>query len=233
MMAPLTFPDLPAGVARVHLEIERVDFAAPEASGKQGGVQAGWPLWQGTWEFDALDQLSADLLEAFHARLRGRQRLFLAGAFNRPYPIAHAGGFAGMVRAGGGAFAGDALTWAQAIDADGEATVALTGLPAGLVLSAGDYIGWKWDAAGAAAASYGRRSLARIVIGAVASGGGAATVTIEPPVNGLVVPGGAKAHLDKPMAVFRLLPDKTSLAPRGKGKGIGGGAIVALQDLRP
>ncbi|WP_288987646.1 hypothetical protein [uncultured Sphingopyxis sp.] len=36
-------PELPAGIARVEFEPERVDYAAPEASGRQGGGQAGWP----------------------------------------------------------------------------------------------------------------------------------------------------------------------------------------------
>lgn len=233
MMGPLPFPETPAGVARVQLEIERIDFAAPEASGKQGGVQAGWPLWLGTWELDRVDGRSADLWEAFHARLRGRQRLFLSGDISRPYPIAHRGGFAGMVRAGGGAFAGDALAWAQAINADGEAELALTGLPPGLILSVGDYIGWKWDAVGAPALSYHRRALARIVVGAAATGGGAATVMIEPPLSTLVVPSGAVAHLDRAQACFRQLPDKSGLGPRSGGSGMAGGAFSAVQDLRP
>lgn len=233
MMAPLPFPDTPAGVARVKLSVERVDFAAPEASGRQGGVQAGWPLWLGTWELDRVDRLSADLWEAFHARLRGRQRLFLGGDTSRPYPVAHAAGFGGMTRATGGAFTGGALSWAQNIDADLNAAIALTGLPAAFTVSVGDYIGWKWDAAGAGAASYGRRALARVVIGAVASGGGAATVTIEPPVNTLVVPAGAMAHFDQPQACFKLVPDKSELGPRSGGRGIAGGGFTAMQDLRP
>lgn len=233
MMGPLPFPDTPAGAARVQLEIERVDFAAPEASGKQGGVQAGWPLWLGTWEMDRVDRISGDLWEAFFARLRGRQRLFLGGDTSRPYPSEHSQGFAGMVRAGGGAFTGAALGWAQNIDADGNAEIALTGLPAGLVLSVGDSIGWKWDAAGAPALSYHRRTLMRVVAGSVASGGGAVTVMAEPPLDPLVVPVGAVAHLDRPQAVFRQVPEKSGLGPRGGGRGMAGGALMGLQDLRP
>lgn len=232
MMAPLPLPTTPSGVARVRLAIARIDHAAPETSGRQGGVQVGWPLWQGTWEIDRVDRLSADLWEVFEARLRGRQRLFLAGDTSRPFPIAHAQGFAGMVRAGGGAFDGSATSWAQNIDADGNAAIALTGLPAGFTLSVGDYIGWKWDAAGAPALSYHRRTLARVVLGAAASGAGAATVTIEPPLDPLVVPAGAKAHFDTPQACFRLEPDKSGLGPRGGGSGIAGGNFTATQDLR-
>ncbi len=35
----LTQPETPSGIARVRFDIERVDFAAPEASGRQGGVK--------------------------------------------------------------------------------------------------------------------------------------------------------------------------------------------------
>ena len=233
MASPLTLPETPAGVARVKLEIERVDFSAPEASGKQGGVQAGWPLWLGTWELDRVDRVSGDLWNAFQDRLRGRQRLFLAGDTSRPYPAAYPNGFAGMNRAGGGAFTGAALSWAQNIDTDGNAEIALTGLPAGLVLAVGDYIGFKWDAAGAAAGTYHRRALVRIVTPGTASAGGAVTVEAEPPINTLVVPAGAVAHLDRPMAAFKQDPEKSSLGPRGGGSSMAGGSFVAIQDLRP
>src|SRR3546814_9312483 len=88
MITVLPFPELPAGVARVSLEIDRVDYAAPEASGRQGGVQAGWPLWVARFELDRVDAESGDLWRAFVDRLRGRQRLFLGGDTARPYPLA-------------------------------------------------------------------------------------------------------------------------------------------------
>ncbi len=229
----LSFPDTPSGVARVHFEIERVDYGAPEASGRQGGVQAGWPLWMATFELDRIDPVSGDLWKAFMARLRGRIRRFYAGDTTRMFPRRAANGFAGMVRAGGGAFNGSALGWAQNIDADGNAIVALTGLPANFALEAGDLIGWKWDAAGAPAASYERRTMARVVAPAVASGGGAASVMIEPPLDTRVVPVGAVAHLDRPMCVMQQVPEKTSLGSTGAGSALSGGALTCIQDLRP
>lgn len=233
MMHPLNFPDLPAGVARVKFEPERVDYAAPEASGRQGGVQAGWPLWMATYELERVDRDSADIWRAFIDRLRGRLRLFLAHDTSRPFPRATPNGFAGMTRAGGGAFNGSATGWAQNIDADGNAAIALTGLPANLPLSAGDYIGWKWDAAGAAASSYGRRALSRVVVGATASGAGAITVTAEPPIDTLVVPVGAVAHLDKPSCLMRQIPDRSSQGTIGTGSALSPSTLVAAQELRP
>lgn len=233
MMAPLPLPALPAGIARVQFEPERVDYSAPEASGRQGGVQAGWPMWLATYELDRVDPDSADQWRAFIARLRGKQRLFLGTDPTRPYPRSAPGGFAGMNRAGGGAFPGSALTWAQNIDGDGNAAVALTGLPANFALSIGDRIGWKWDAAGSPAATYDRRALARVVVGAAASGAGAVTVTVEPPIDTLVVPAGAIAHLDNAACLMRQVPDRSSIGSIGTGGALSGATLVAMQDLRP
>ena len=233
MIAPLIFPDTASGVARVRLDIERIDYAAPEASGRQGGVQAGWPLWSARWELDRVDPESGDAWQAFVDRLRGRQRTFVGGDTTRPFPRSRSMGFAGLARAGGGAFGGAATGWAQNIDGDGNAQIALTGLPAGLVLSRRDYIGFKWDAAGDAAGSYGRRALVRVVVGSAASAGGAITVMAEPPIDTRVVPAGAVAHLDRPCALFRLDPEETKLGPISSGLTLGGGTIAAMQDLRP
>ncbi|WP_058813359.1 hypothetical protein [Sphingopyxis sp. A083] len=233
MMQPLPMPELPAGVARVEFEPERVDYAAPESSGRQGGVQAGWPLWLATFELDKVDRDSADLWRAFIARLRGRQRLFLASDPTRLYPRSTPRGFAGMTRAGGGAFTGSATSWAQNVDADGNAAIGLTGLPANLALATGDYIGWKWDAAGSAAGSYDRRTMARVVVPAVASAGGGITVTVEPPLDPLVVPVGAIAHLDKPACLMRQIPDRSRIGSTGAGGALSGATLVAGQDLRP
>ena len=233
MMAPLPLPIIPAGIARVQFEPERVDYEAPEASGRQGGVQAGWPLWIATYELDRIDRDSADLWRAFIARLRGRQRLFLGTDPTRSYPRSAPAGFAGMNRAGGGAFNGSALGWAQNLDADGNSAIGLTGLPANLALSVGDRIGWKWDASGSPAATYDRRALARVVVGAVASGAGAVTVSVEPPIDTLVVPPGAIAHLDNPACLMRQVPDRSSIGSTGAGSALSGATLVAAQDLRP
>lgn len=228
----LDLPETPSGIARVSFEIERVDYAAPEASGRQGGVQAGWPLWSAAFEIERSDPDSADQWRAFFARLRGRIRRFYAGDILRRFPAGFPAGFAGLVRAGGGAFDGSATSWDQAITADGDAQITVTGLPANFPIALGDYIGFKWDAAGAPLNSYERRTMARAVLPAVASGLGTAVVTVEPPVNTLVVPPAAVAHFDNPLCVMQLIPENSSLGPIGHGRALGGGAIAAIQDLR-
>lgn len=232
-MTPLAFPDAPSGIARVRFEIQRVDFAAPELSGRQGGVQAGWPLWTARFEIDRSDPESGDLWHSFLDRLRGRQRLFYAGDPTRNFPRAAPGGFAGMTRGTGGTFDGSATGWSQTFDSDMNALLGLTGLPAGFVLNPRDLIGFKWDAAGAPAGSHRRRTMARVVQGATAAANGAVTVMIEPPVDTLVVPVGAIAHLDNPRCLMRQLVEKTDLGAIGSGGAMGGGTIVAVQDLRP
>jgi hypothetical protein len=229
----LTQPETPSGIARVRFDIERVDFGAPEASGRQGGVQAGWPLWSARFELDKSDPGSADLWRAFLDRLRGRIRRFYALDPTRRFPRSRRFGFTGLVRAGTATpFTGAATSWSQAIDADGNAVLTLNGLPAGLVLAPGDYIGFKWDAAGAPASSFERRTLARAVLPVTASGAGVAAVMIEPPLNTLLVPGGAIAHLDNPACVMQLVPEDSGLGPIGAGGLISGGTIMAVQDLR-
>lgn len=229
----LTQPETPSGIARVRFDIERVDYGAPEASGRQGGVQAGWPIWSARFELDRSDPDSADLWQAFFDRLRGRIRRFYAIDPTRRFPKAYRFGFAGLVRAGTATpFTGSATSWSQAIDADGNAVLTLNGLPAGFPISVGDQIGLKWDAAGAPASSFERRTIARAVLPATASGAGVAAVMIEPPLNTALVPGVAIAHLDNPACVMQLVPEDSSLGPIGAGRALAGGTIIAIQDLR-
>lgn len=230
----LTQPDTPAGIARVRFEIQRIDFAAPEASGRQGGVQAGFPLWLARFELDRIDRDSSDLWQAFFDRMRGRIRRFYGFDPTRRFPRSRRFGFTGLVRAGTATpFTGGATSWSQSVNADGDALLTLNGLPAGLELSAGDYIGFKWDAAGSSAGTFDRRTIARAVLPATANGSGVAVVTIEPPIDTALVPTGAIAHLDNPMCVMQLIPEDSELGPVGAGYIRGGGGIAAIQDLRP
>lgn len=230
----LAQPDTPSGIARVTFQIERVDYAAPEASGRQGGVQAGWPLWAARYEIDRSDPDSADLWQAFFDRMRGRIRRFYAIDPKRRLPKLYRFGFGGLVRAGTAtAFDGTATSWSQSIDTNGNALMTLNGLPAGLVLSVGDMIGLRWDAAGMGAGNMMRRTIARAVLPATATGAGQAQVTIEPPINTALVPAGAIAHLNDPAAVMQLVPEDSQLGPVGTGGILSGASITAIQDLRP
>lgn len=229
----LAQPDTPSGIARVRFAIERVDYAAPEASGRQGGVQAGWPLWSARYEIDRSDPDSADLWQAFFDRMRGRIRRFYAIDPKRRMPKLYRFGFTSLVRAGTAtAFDGTATSWSQSTDSLGNALLTLNGLPAGFQISVGDMIGFRWDAAGFGAGNMMRRTIARAVLPAAATGAGQAQVTVEPPINTALVPAGAIAHLNNPAAVMQLVPEDSQLGPVGTGGALSGASITAIQDLR-
>lgn len=234
----IVFPrEMPTrGAAQQEFEVQRVDYGAPEAGGRIGGVQAGFPLWMGVWTLGTMGQDSSDVWRGWLSTLRGSQRHFYAHDFARPFPKAHLGGFAGMARAGGGAFGGSATSWVETLDAAGNSQVTLHGLPVGLVLGNIDYIGFKWDAAGDAPGTYARRALVRVVDGGggVANGSGDLTVTSEPPVPS-IVPSGAIAHLDQPRCLMKIvgLGSQTKLGPVARSLAVTGGTVVGIQDLLP
>lgn len=232
-MKILDLPDV--FYANVEFEPQRVDYGAPEAGGRIGGVQAGFPLWAGGWTVDVAgpgdDDAGADALRAFFSGVRGAIRRFVGRDVLRPYPKAHKRGFAGMMRAGGGAFDGSATSWSEIIAADGDSEVTLTNLPVGLVLGTGDYIGLSWIATEAAVAGLTWQACVRVVEGGVSDGSGEITVTCEPPVPS-AVPAGAVASLDQPGCTMVLIADRSSLQAVGGGGLIRGGQIAGVQDIR-
>lgn len=221
----------PSGPSVQEFEPQRVDYSAPEASGRLGGIQAGAPLWMATWALGKLSVAQSDEWRAWIASLRGSQRAFYGCDQGRPYPRAYMGGFTGMTRAGGGSFNGAASAWSETIDGADNSVIGLSGLPASFVFSRGDYIGFKWDAADAPAGSYGRRALVRAVEAAAGSAGGVLTVTCEPPVP-MVVPSGAIAYLNRPTCIMKLMQGSAAGSIDRSHK-VSGGKIVALQDLMP
>lgn len=217
----ITFPrDIPeTGASGQEFEILRVDYSAPEASGFQGGVQAGFPLWAATWSLGRMGQARSDLWRAWLLTMRGRQRRFYGRDLARPRPLAHINGLPG-------GWNGNASAWSQAIDGSGNALLGMTGVNSGLILSIGDYVGFRWTNSGAQ-----RRALVRVVEGASASGGGAITVAVEPPVPACV-PSGATAYVERPSCIMQLVTEETQLGAVTRSLAIGGGKIVAVQDLR-
>jgi len=217
--------------AAVHYELQRVDYAAPEGGGRVAGVQAGFPLWSGVWTIDVVGRDQSDALRAFFLEVRGATRRFLGRDTLRPYPKAHAGGFAGMNRAGGGAFDGTADAWSETIAADGDSEVTLENLPAGLVLSQGDYVGFTWEATESAVAGLTWHACVRVVAGGTADGAGEVTVTCEPPIPS-AVPAEATAYLNQPACVMALVIDQSNLPAIGRGFVASGGQITGIQDIR-
>lgn len=219
----LIFPrPMPDSVSAQSFELDQVDYSTSVADGRQNGVSAGWPKWQGRWTLSDISVAATNEWRAFLASLRGQRRPFLGFDAARRFPLMYPTGFAGMARASGGAFAGASTSWS--INADGDVLTA-TGLPAGLVLSLNDYGMLRWTTGGDE-----RRSLHRVVEAATASGGGVVALTIEPPVPTLV-PGTAVFDLAEPCCVMKLTGE-TSLGAMTRSRRLSG-EVVAIQDLRP
>lgn len=229
MKSPIEMPT--SGASLQSFEIQRVDFAAPEASGRIGGVQAGFPLWAGEWTIGRIGTDRSDDFRAFLSEIRGATRRFLARDLARPYPKAHISGFSGMTRAGGGSFDGTATSWSESIDSNDDSNISLTNLPTGFTLSKGDYIGFRWTATESAIAGLTWHALVRVVVGDTTDVSGNLTVRCEPPVPS-AVPGTATAYLDRPACVMALIIDQSKLDPIDRRLAVRGGTITGIQDIR-
>lgn len=70
------------------------------------------------------------------------------------------------------------------------------------------------------------------MVAGTANGSGQLTLNVEPALDTRVVPAGAVAHFDQPLAVFRQVTEQSELGPIGAGQSLSGGRLNAVQDLR-
>lgn len=224
MKAPVEMPTM--YVALQQFEPLRVDYGAPEASGRIGGVQAGFPLWQMVCSLSRMPIEYSDQWRAWLTGMRGATRRLIGRDLARQLPRAY-------VEAGSlpGGFDGEASDWSETINADGDSELTLEGLPVGLILSQGDYIDFRYTATEDAIAGLAWRHLARVVEGGTADGSGDVTVTIEPPMP-TAVPGSATAHVSETGCVMALILEQTNIDAVDRLYSILGGQITAVQDLR-
>jgi len=215
-------------VAAQQFEVQRVDYSAPEASGRVGGVQAGFPLWGAQWTLGRMTEDYSDQWRAWVAALRGATRRFIGRDLARQYPKLYPNGFGDF-----GTFTGVATGWSQAITTDGDAelTLHLGADAAGLVLSPGDGIDFRYDATEAGVSGLAWRALVRVLETATADASGDITVIVDPPVPD-AVPADAEAHIDEPGCTMALVIASTSLGAVDRLYSIQGGTITGVQDLR-
>jgi len=212
------------GGMSVSFEPSGIDYMSPETGARIGAVAAGWTLWRMRISLNNMAVEDADEWRSWLATMRGPRRLLLGRDLSRPGPRFHANGIP---------FGPQPTAWSQTITSEGDAVLHLAGLQPGSVISNVDYIGFKWDAAGAAAGTYGRRALVRACERAIVAADGTASMTVEPAVHN-IVPVGAKAHLDAPACLMRLVTGSTQLGEQVVGGyTVSGGAIEAVQDLLP
>lgn len=166
---PRELPD-PGGLRGASFDLRYAQARALARGGLPQVIEIGRPLWDARYETYALAETQVAAWEAWTASLRGGRRLFRAWHPLRRYGLAYRSGYDGMTRAGGGAFDGTATLASVGAALD---TMTISGLPAGLVISAGDMLSFAHVAV---------QSLHRVVEGATASGGGGATVAVEPEI---------------------------------------------------
>lgn len=222
MKAPVEMPTMYVGLQK--FEPRRVDYIAPEASGRVGGVQAGFPLWEAVWMLGRMPDDNSDEWRAWLTGMRGQTRRFIGRDIARQLPKAY-------LETGMGAFNGICSDWSETINADGDSELFLDGLPNGFVLSPGDYVDFRYDATEDAIAGLAWRVIVRIVEGGTANGSGEVTVVVEPPVP-TAVPSDAVAHVSETGCIMALILEETNLDGVDRLYSILGGQITAVQDIR-
>lgn len=169
---PLSFP-LSLATFWTRLPIDSFELDLGEAlqldetgGGEQLTADLGVRLWRGTVTMGRLRYAEAAEVEVLLDTLRQAGRFFLGNDARRPRPLADPTG----------AILGAAAVTVSAIPSTRELTLA--GLPAGYVLSPGDYLSFTYDGTNA------RRGFHRVVTGGAASGGGVlGPVEIVPPLR--------------------------------------------------
>jgi hypothetical protein len=171
---------------------------------------------------------NSDEWQAFVRSVRGATRRIIARPLDRQYPKLYPDGFGAL-----GAFTGVASSWSENINSDGDSAVTLHlgSDAAGLILSVGDYIDFRYSATETAISGLAWRAIVSVVVGGTANGSGDITVTVEPPIPA-AVPGTAIAHIDQPGCVMVIDVQNSSLGPIDRLYSINGGQIVAIQDIR-
>lgn len=223
MKAPVEMPTM--YVAMQQFELVRNDYAAPEASGRIGGVQAGFPLWQMVCSLSRMPLVNSDEWRAWLSGMRGATRRLIGRDIARQLPRA----YVEMGLPGG--FDGECSNWSETINADDDAELTLNGLPVGLILSQGDYIDFRYDATEEAIEDLPWRALVRVVEGGTADGSGNVTVTIEPPVPP-AVPEDATAYVSETGCTMALVLSETNIDGIDRLYSVLGGQITAVQDIR-
>jgi hypothetical protein len=226
MKAPVEMPTL--YVAQQMFALQRVNYAAPTADGRVGGIQAGFPLWSAIYTLGRMPEDNSDEWEAFIDAQRGAARRFIGRDLKRQYPKLYPDGFGDF-----SPFTGAASSWSAAIDSndDCQLTLHLGSDAAGLILSQRDGIDFRYSATEDAISGLAWRAFVRVTVGGTADGSGDVTVTVEPAVPD-AVPDDAIAHLDQPGCIMTLVPDQTNFEPIDRLYSIKGGQVVGVQDLR-
>lgn len=165
----------------------------------------GTPYWTADFQTIWLEDQDYGLFDAFIMKASSRGSFFLGYDIFRPRPIAmNTGSPLDGVKAGGSAFNGDAVL--QSITNSRQQVI--SGLPAGFVLSPGDYVEYRMSAT--------QRSLHRIVEPATANVSGVVTLNVMFGLDTQNFTTAATVHFEKPSTVMMIDPGSVS-APKSWG----------------
>lgn len=152
----------------------------------------GTPFWVATYAAGKLTTAEVATFDAFNM-LASDGGVFAGYDPQRPRPIAYQGDTPlSGVKAGGGAFVGDALL--QSIT--NSLTIVVNGLPAGFQLSKGDYVEVRKSPL--------VRSLHRIMAPATASGAGVVSLSIRFALDTQTFAAGNTVHFEKPACIMEM-----------------------------
>lgn len=209
------------------LSISGVEFDAPprqETSGQTGGAvrvrDLGDPIWKMTADCSTLlvDQVTA--IQAVIGGMGGAAGTFWAWDPKRQGPLADPSG----------AILGASVARVNSLGSGDARQVSLRGLPAGYVLSRGDYLSWDYTNPVSGSASV---ALHQVVPATVTANGSGVTslFQVHPPVRPGVVVGalGAVVRLVRAYAEFRIKPG--SFSPRATGGLQASAQIEAVQHI--
>jgi len=159
----------------------------------------GTPYWRASYQATWLDKAKFGLIDAFMMQAGDDGETFLGYDVFRPRPTAmDTGNPLSGTKAGGGAFNGSAVL--QTIT--NSRTVIISGLPAGFILSPGDYIEFRMSALA--------RSLHRIIAPAVANSSGVVTLSIRHGLDTQNFTTASVVNFEKPSCTMQIDPDSYS-----------------------
>ncbi len=169
---PIAFPRaIPAALRIVGMSFRLAPMAelTPLRSGKQVAKDLGPSLWRARWQSTLHAPADGGAVRAWYDTLLSYEQ-FLGFHNLRQYPLAYANGW-GNLQVGGNPFSGAGqLVGVGANNVE----VSLDALPAGFVLSPGDFFAFDYA---------DTRALHRVSAGAVANGSGQVAVEVRPHVR--------------------------------------------------
>lgn len=203
-------------------ELDEGVVQAPEQGGETPAARMGMPRWTLQCQTSLLDDRKLGQVRAWLDSLGDGLFEFYAHDPKRPFPLAYPKGFAGMERAGGGAFDGTFTSWS--VDVETRGLLSGGGLPENFEFAEGDMAAFEWINGGP------RRFLVRLLEARTANEDGEIAGLPFTPALPDFTPLDAVLNLDKPSCIMKLIP-KSKQVPLQAGENTRA-SFSALQVVR-